>query len=164
MEKLVINYKKNHRIKYPVGIKISDNIATIKEAIREFLKSEKRNLIGFDIVFVCTGSSGAIISTIAYEIFSKHKGFGKLRINYIPKIGEISHSGGYCAVYEKQKIIFLDDFAETGETIRGVYKRLKYNESFKGFDYMVFIGSITGLYENLIDDVELNWGKLYCSD
>lgn len=174
----IINFNKRHIINYPVGISIDKNEKSIKAAMREFVKREKDNLKGFDITFVCSGSSGAIISAYAYEVFSKYKLFKdiKIRVNYLDKyyVEGSEHRGVICRTYQNQKLIFLDDFSESGNTFLQVYKTYKNwksdyedqeSEEFSGFDYIVFIDKLFGTSADMFkcNDRKLKWGKLYCS-
>jgi phosphoribosylpyrophosphate synthetase len=125
-------------INYPVGNFIQKNMNIINEMINSLNK-----YIPFDekLVFVCTGSSGAIISSLFCVKYSNSIIF------HIKKEGENSHSNGFYDLREaleqnQRKAIIVDDIIVSGNTINRIIYKILENTSIKSIPYIVVTGPV----------------------
>jgi len=101
---------------YPVGKNLPENYQNILE-MAEALKKKNYS----DVVLICSGSSGAIISAIIAIQFNPI-----LPIIYIKKAYERNHGHFYHSMRITNKtLIIVDDFVATGDTIRHIRKKLR---------------------------------------
>jgi len=111
-------YRINNVIDYPVGINISKNLVAITEMankLREVYPNSK-------LCLWCMGSSGAIIAGIISSMILD------CTISHVKKEGENSHSSGIHMVKDDRINIIVDDFVDSGRTIKTIiYKMERYN-------------------------------------
>lgn len=119
-----LHYNFEKEIQYPVGRHIMDNFGWLNEVsllINEVVSlSDKKN-----VVFLCRGSSGTIISAhVANYLYMSHSG-KQLYIFHYKKVNESSHDDGYSRSYEllykDTYFIAIDDFISSGETFINLY-------------------------------------------
>jgi orotate phosphoribosyltransferase len=117
-------------ITYPITIYINRNntildIELMIKNIKKYIDTTETN----EITLIGTGSSGAILcGIIAWEL-NKEKKY-KTRISYIKKDNEKAHyphgSKSDINVEKKErKLIFIDDFISTGQTLLNVLVELE---------------------------------------
>lgn len=105
------------RMRYPIG----RDIKNLTEITKVFVECILKLNIPKDryINLLCRGSSGAIIAGIVASSLSENY---TVTISHIKKDGESSHSGGIDIIPGAFNII-IDDFIETGSTMRAIYER-----------------------------------------
>ena len=119
-------------IKYPFGEFMTDNVKRTKCMIKEFISLSSDDLSKSDnIILVCMGCSGAIISTLFYDLLKKKYKDIKITICHVKKNGEESHiSGGVSGLVSSMGslspiYIWVDDFIDAGDTIINCHAKLK---------------------------------------
>lgn len=141
------------KLYYPIGLNFSENLANMKTMGDSLFMILYENY-GAEIPHLnlfCTGSSGAIISSIiAQKLDEKKLSYSLL---HIKKDGETSHSA-QVPVYSGYEFtnclnIFVDDFISSGSTISKLHKTVV--EKFPQFKLDVIC--VTGYVEsNIIDE------------
>lgn len=138
---------------YPIGIHISSNTPMIKKSIMEFAAREL-DPVNIDSKFanenyfnvIVTGSSGTICGAIMCDIISEYRPDSNVRLIYIKKEGEYNHHLEGFKGYPEGVNIFVDDFTNSGATVKSTYKNvvedfsIKYPKLKFKFDYAVFCG------------------------
>lgn len=101
---------------YPVGENLPDNYDIILQMAEELKKKNYSNL-----VLVCSGSSGAIISAIIATQF-----LPILPIIYIKKPYERNHGHFYYPMKkDNNTLVIVDDFVSMGKTVNHIKKKLE---------------------------------------
>jgi hypoxanthine phosphoribosyltransferase len=117
-------------IDYPVGDHIQKNIPIINNMgvrIKSIL-IEKKLESDDQINLICSGSSGAIISSIIATIL--YKDFKGVNIRHIKKDGESSHAADnykshFYSSYFNGFNIIVDDFICSGDTMKRIFSKIK---------------------------------------
>lgn len=124
---------------YPVG----DNIEAYSKVINEIAKILKPKIKKTKLINIwCTGSSGAITSTLLSSELIR-MGY-KVKIIHIKKNGEESHHSNFSIKYFLNGIhIIIDDFMNQGYTINRIINEMIYNQDVKTIDYIIFCGYCT---------------------
>lgn len=108
-------------IDYPVWRHLGTNIPII-EQMAELIHLESFS----DPVLICTGSSGLFISSIiSYQFLTP------IEVHYLRKPYEGGHNHGRPSINGKQLII-VDDFINTGDTIRYIMETIRDRYDFLG--------------------------------
>lgn len=116
-----------------------------EKVIKQAVKLLSPRLDEFDVI-ACRGYSGMIVApTIAYLL--------KTEIFIVRKSGEATHSAKSCMGSLGYRYLVIDDFIQTGETIRQITQELDIEH--KRFDMKP--GEIIGIY--LYEKLEMNSGK-----
>jgi len=115
---------KYSKIGYPVGNYPANAIKYAKGAAKQFISIKEYE--GLKVNVWCRGSSGAILSALFISCMPKPSLF---KIIHIKKIGEKSHADSNLIFLpsKSNKVILniiIDDFCETGETVRIIHKKL----------------------------------------
>lgn len=108
---------------YPITSNSFEKLNAFAEnCYKEIKKLEKEKI---PLLFVCRGSSGSILTTLTANIF--HNNGWEIRIHYVKKEIEKSHSDGFLNLFEftSFKTIIIDDFISTGETVLEIKKNIK---------------------------------------
>lgn len=114
-----INLNTN-RICYPVGKNLIINLPIIRKMGLAILKLPLPEHKHVDLV--CMGSSGAIIASIISVMLIK-KGY-TTQIVHIKKNGESSHNGTVSGLTNTHYNIVVDDFIDTGLTIKTIFQKV----------------------------------------
>ena len=100
---------------YPAGIYINQNMPIVLAMAEKIKEKNYKNLL-----FVCTGSSGAILSTIISLQLET-----PAPILYLRKEGESGHWHAFNTGYLiTNTIVFIDDFIKSGDTFRAVQEKI----------------------------------------
>jgi adenine/guanine phosphoribosyltransferase-like PRPP-binding protein len=103
---------------YPIGEKIHENKDRIEKLIKEFASIKEFNKQ--KLTLICRGSSGAIIAAMFAMKLSN-----ECVIIHIKKDGEESHTHfERSRVDRNSKLIIVDDFVKTGNTVNTIYHKL----------------------------------------
>lgn len=134
---------------YPVGIE-KERLASSIEIMSSHLFREFKNE---ELVLVCRGSSGAIIA----GALMVHSNLNVKEIFHVKKKGEESHSGyRHFHPLPRQRIIIVDDFISTGDTIFAIYKKLIEDEPIvatEGVDCICVSGDVPYIDETIITKI-----------
>jgi hypothetical protein len=104
------------RIYYPVGEYMDESINYIDEVVKLLINSKHHKRA--DINIFCMGSSGAILSSLLYSKI--HTYCNIINIIHIKKSGETSHCGRIREYNPKYTNIIIDDFTESGNTLKQI--------------------------------------------
>lgn len=120
-------------LNYPITENSFEKLNAFAEnAYKEINKLEKEKI---PLLFICRGSSGSVLATLVANIF--HNNGWKIRIHYVKKEIEKYHSSGFLNLFEftSFKIIIIDDFISSGETMLEIKKNIK--EKIEHCDYLI---------------------------
>lgn len=116
MTHITIDSTLYHKMHYPVGLHLKDNI-TIIDHYTFIIKKEMEinNWTPHQMCLVCRGSSGAIIAgIIGYKI--------GINVYHVKKPNESSHYVSAPSIREEITIV-VDDFISSGDTIQAICKQ-----------------------------------------
>jgi adenine/guanine phosphoribosyltransferase-like PRPP-binding protein len=113
---------------YPVGTDMSGVYRIVNAMYNELIEIYKDT--NQSIRFLCRGSSGAILAGCVAYLFEKNN-YIDCRVLHIKKPGEISHQE-HIYIREKDKLIIIDDFITSGNTVNAIHAELlKYSVPFE---------------------------------
>lgn len=140
---------KKYVITHPFGEDMTNNVSSAKKMAEDFISISRRDILkSKNIVLVCMGSSGAMVSTLFHLIIKKKYKNANITVCHIKKENEESYGervSGLC-LDDKTLYVWVDDFVESGATIHNCWEVLKEYFQTKGvnfksgefkFDYVV---------------------------
>lgn len=139
---------KGYEITYPVGSHMNKAIDYIKKVATVLNDIDTKDKT---ISLFCTGSSGAILSSLLYsQLIDKD-----VEICHIKKEGENSHSGSVINYRDHNINIIIDDFACSGSTIERIYTKTKEHSVSEKIriDYLILSGINYNVFNKLIYEI-----------
>lgn len=126
-------FKKPILIKYPMDKYLQYNFNYICQIVKKIEKHYPNK----DLVLIGRGSSGLILCTAVSVILTANK--KNVRIAYSRKDNENSHGTSLYGIYKKEKntkYIVIDDFVDTGSTLKFILLDLK-NSNIEELDMLI---------------------------
>lgn len=124
---------------YPFGVHWKDEY--IKQSARAIYNTYKNDISdGYTITFVARGTSGAMIAGAMLNELKHIESSTKVYILIVRKDGDDAHSSSLQGIDEigLSKIIVIDDFIDSGDTINAILERLdsRLNSMFPKYDML----------------------------
>ena len=153
-------------IRYPFGVYWKDEY--IKQSARAIYNTYKNDIYnGYTITFIARGTSGAMIAGAILNELKHIESSTEVCILIVRKDGDDAHSSSLQGIDEIRlsKIIVIDDFIESGDTINAILERLdsRLNSIFPKYDMLCVSNYIDAsrLKKNKNDDYR-RWKEI-CS-
>lgn len=139
---------KRYVVTHPFGAEMTNNVASARKMAEDFISISRRDILkSKNIVLVCMGSSGAIVSTLFHSVIQKKYKDINISVCHVKKENEESYAERVSGVIvsEKTLYVWVDDFIESGNTIHSCLEVMREFFSKKGvsfpdefrFDYVV---------------------------
>lgn len=113
-----------------------EKVKDMADKLKKIFPADSLPLNGTDkpqLIFNVRGSSGAILSGLITPFLTDYE----VVINYIRKSGERHHGSDDIFLNENYPWIILDDFIDSGETIKEIYKAMEQSDWIKKYPVKV---------------------------